>query len=55
MAPDRITQGSPLRSTIVETCRSADRQVSTIVDLSGEPCVIRSGAIPIEELDAYLR
>ena len=40
---------------VVDGGRSADRQVSTIVDLSGEPCVIRSGAIPIEQLDAYLR
>ena len=40
---------------VVDGGRSAGRQVSTIVDLSGEPCVIRSGAIPIEELDAYLR
>lgn len=40
---------------VVDGGRSANRQVSTIVDLSGEPCVIRSGAIPIGELKPYLR
>ena len=40
---------------VVDGGRSANRQVSTIIDLSGEPCVIRSGAIPVRELDPYLR
>lgn len=56
VTPDELVRQFGARLCyVVDGGRSASRQVSTIVDLTGKPCVVRAGAIPAEELEPYLR
>lgn len=40
---------------VVDGGRAASRQVSTIVDLTAEPRIVRPGAVPRRALEPYLR
>lgn len=56
ITPDEVVRQFGARLCyVVDGGRSASRQVSTIVDLTGKPRVVRAGAIPARALEPYLR
>lgn len=56
VTPDELVRQFGARLCyVVDGGRSASRKVSTIVDLTGKPRIIRPGAIPTRVLEPYLR